>query len=185
MYRIVLVSAGIRGGDPMKLRLAVTLLSAAVADAALGQTAIFLVRHAEKATEANEATVPLSDAGRARAERLAGILKDAGIEAIYATDTDRARQTAEPLARARKVEVRTYAPRGADGKPAPQLLIDRLKREAPTGRALVVGHSNTLPEILSALGHTEKVEIPTSQFDDLFVILPREGAPPTVLRLKY
>jgi len=169
----------------MKLRLAVTLLFAAVADAAIGQTAIFLVRHAEKATDANEPSVPLSDAGRARAERLAGILKDAGIEAIYATDTVRARQTAEPLARARKVEVRNYAPRASDGKPAPQLVVDRLKKEAPAGRVLVVGHSNTLPEILTALGHNEKIEIPTSQFDDLFVILPREGAPPTVLRLKY
>ena len=169
----------------MKLRLAVTLLLAAVADTAIGQTAIFLVRHAEKATEANEATVPLSDAGRARAERLAGILRDAGIDAIYVTDTDRARQTAAPLARSRKVEIRTYAHRGADGKPAPQLVVDRLKKEAPAGRALVVGHSNTLPDILAALGHTEKIEIPTSQFDDLFVILPREEAPPTVLRLKY
>jgi phosphohistidine phosphatase SixA len=169
----------------MKLRLAVTLLyAAAVADAAIGQTAIFLVRHAEKATEANEATVPLSGAGRARAERLAGILKDAGIDAIYATDTDRARQTAEPLAKARKVEIRTYAPRDAEGKPAPQLIVDRLKKEAPSGRVLVVGHSNTLPEILAALGHSEKIEIPASHFDDLFVIVPEDG-PPTVLRLKY
>lgn len=169
----------------MKLRLAVTLLLAAVADAAVGQTAIFLVRHAEKATEANEPAVPLSAAGAARAERLAAILRDSGVDAIYVTDTVRARQTAEPLARARKLEVRSYAPRGADGKPAPQLVVDRLKKEAPAGRALVVGHSNTLPEILATLGYAEKVEIPTSQFDDLFVIVPREGAPPTVLRLKY
>jgi phosphohistidine phosphatase SixA len=169
----------------MKLRLAVTLLLAAVADAAIGQTAIFLVRHGGKATESNEATVPLSDAGRAHSEELAGILRDAGIDAIYATDTVRARLTAEPLARARKLEIRTYAPRDAQGKPAPQLIVDRLRRDVPAGRALVVGHSNTLPEILAALGHAEKIEIPTNQFDDLFVIVPREGAAPTVLRLKY
>ena len=169
----------------MKLRLAVTLLLAAVADAAIGQTAIFLVRHAEKATEANEPSVPLSAAGRERAEKLAAILRDSGIEAVYATDTVRARDTAGPLAKARKVEIRTYAPRDAAGKPAPQLVVERMKKEAPSGRVLVVGHSNTLPEILAALGYAEKVEIPTSQFDDLFVIVPREGGPPTVLRLKY
>lgn len=169
----------------MKLRLAVTLLVAAVADAALGQTAIFLVRHGGKATESNEASVPLSDAGRVRAEKLAGILRDSGIDAIYATDTVRARQTAEPLARARKLEIRTYAPRDAQGKPAPQLIVACLRKDAPSGRALVVGHSNTLPEILAALGHAEKIEIPSTQFDDLFVVVPRAGAPPTVLRLKY
>ncbi len=169
----------------MKLRLAVTLLLAALADAALAQTAIFLVRHAEKATDANEVGVPLSVAGRARAERLAEILRDSGITGIYATETDRARQTAEPLARARKLEIRTYAPRDADGKPAPRLLVDRLKKDAPSGMVLVVGHSNTVPEILAALGHLEKIEIPSAQFDDLFVIVPRDGAPPTVLRLKY
>ncbi len=169
----------------MKLRLAVTLLLAALADTAVGQTTIFLVRHAEKATDANEVGVPLSVAGRARAERLAEILRDTGIAGIYVTETARARETAAPIARARKIEVRTYAPRGADGKPAPRLLVDRLKKDAPAATVLVVGHSNTVPEILSALGYPEKIEIPSIQFDDLFVIVPREGAPPTVLRLKY
>ncbi|MEO8349252.1 MAG: histidine phosphatase family protein [Acidobacteriota bacterium] len=169
----------------MKMRLAVTLLIAGLADAAFGQTAIFLVRHAEKATDANEAGVPLSDAGRARAERLAQVLQNAGISGIYATETDRARQTAEPLARARKLEIRAYAPRNSDGKPAPQLLVDRLKKDAPAGTVLVVGHSNTVPEILAALGHTEKIDIPSTQFDDLFVVVPKATGPPTVLRLKY
>ena len=169
----------------MKLRLAVTLLLASIADAAIGQTAIFLVRHGAKATEANEASVPLSDAGRAHSEKLAETLREAGIDAIYATDTVRARQTADPLARARKLEIRTYAPRDPQGKPAPQLIVDRLKKDVPAGRALVVGHSNTVPEILAALGHSEKIEIPSSQYDDLFLVVPREGAAPTVLRLKY
>jgi len=169
----------------MKLRLAVTLLVAGLADVAVGQTAIFLVRHAEKATDANDAGIPLSAAGTARAEKLAELLRHAGIDAIYATDTVRARQTAEPLARARKLEIRTYAPRDAGGKPAPRLLVDRLKKDAPAGRVLVVGHSNTVPEVLAAYGHPEKIEIPSTQFDDLFVVVPREGAPATLLHLKY
>lgn len=169
----------------MKLRPAVTLLLVCLAEPAFGQTAIFLVRHAEKATEANEPGVPLSASGRARAERLCEVLRHTGVAGIYATETDRARQTAEPLARALKLEIHTYAPRDADGKPAPRLLVDRLKKDAPSGTVLVVGHSNTVPEILAALGHPEKIEIPSTRFDDLFVVVPREGAPPTVLRLKY
>jgi len=142
------------------------------------------VRHAEKATDSNERGVLLSEAGTARAARLAGMLKAAGVTAIYATDTERARRTAEPLAKAGKLEIRIYAPKDAEGKPAPQVLLDRLKKEEPHGVVLVVGHSNTVPEILSALGCREKVEIPSTQFDDLFVVVPNAEAP-TVIRLKY
>ena len=133
-------------------RLAVAVLVAALASAAQAQQAILLVRHAEKATEENEPGVPLSDAGRARAARLAGLLKNAGVTAVYATDTDRARQTAEPLARALKLDVRIYPPRDAAGKLAPQLLLDRLKKEEPSGVVLVVGHQNTVPDLLARIG---------------------------------
>lgn len=166
-------------------RLALTVLAIALADAAGGQQTILLVRHAEKATDANEVSVPLSEAGTARAARLAEMLKSAGITAVYATDTVRARRTAEPLAKAAGLEVRLYAPKDAEGKPAPRILLDRLKKEEPRGVVLVVGHSNTVPEILAALGYPEKVEIPATQFDDLFVVTPRAEGPPTVVRLKY
>lgn len=166
-------------------RLVVTLVLAGVASAAAGQHAIILVRHAEKATDANEPGVPLSEAGQARAARLAQLLAGAGITAIYATETDRARQTAEPLARERKLDVRTYSPRDSAGKLAPQLLVDRLKKDDAGGVVLVVGHQNTVPDLLAALGHAEKVEIGEKQFDDLFIVVPKAGGPPAVLRLKY
>ena len=166
-------------------RLALTVLLIALADVAGGQQTILLVRHAEKATDANEPSVPLSEAGAARAARLAQMLKAAGVTAVYATDTVRARRTAEPLAKAAGLEVRIYAPKDPDGKPAPRILLDRLKKEEPRGVVLVVGHSNTVPEILAALGYREKVEIPATQFDDLFVVTPRAEGPPTVVRLKY
>jgi probable phosphoglycerate mutase len=166
-------------------RLVLTVLLIALADAARGQQAILLVRHAEKATDANEPSVPLSEAGTARAARLAEVLKSAGVTAVYATDTVRARRTAEPLAKAAGLEVRIYAPKDASGKPAPRNLLDRLKKEQPRGVVLVVGHSNTVPEILAAAGCPGKVEIPATQFDDLFVVTPRAEGPPSVVRLKY
>jgi broad specificity phosphatase PhoE len=166
-------------------RLAATLLLLAVAGAAGAQQAILLVRHAEKATDSNEAAVPLSDAGAARAARLAEVLKSAGVTAVYATDTVRARKTAEPLAKAAGLQVRIYAPKDADGKPAPGILVDRLEKEEPKGIVLVVGHSNTLPEILAALGYAAKVEIRSSQYDDLFVVTPKTEGAPSVVHLKY
>jgi broad specificity phosphatase PhoE len=157
----------------------------ALANVASGQQAIFLVRHAEKARESNEPSVPLSEAGRVRAAKLARMLASAGITAIYATETDRARQTAEPLARALKLDVKTYSPRDTSGKIAPQLLLDRLKKEEASGVVLVVGHQNTVPDLLTALGSLRKIEIAEKQFDDLFVVVPRAGAAPTVVRIKY
>jgi probable phosphoglycerate mutase len=166
-------------------RLLVTALLIALASVASGQQTILLVRHAEKATEANEPSVPLSEGGTKRAARLAEMLRSAGITAVYATDTVRARKTAEPTAKAAGLDVRIYEPRDAAGKPAPRLLVDRLNKEVPRGVVLVVGHSNTVPEILAALGYPEKVDIPATQFDDLFVVVPKPGAAPTVVRLKY
>jgi len=166
-------------------RIAAAVLLLALANLARAQQTILLVRHAEKATDANEASVPLSEAGTARAARLAEMLRSAGVTAVYATDTVRARRTAEPLAKAAGLEVRIYAPKDADGKSAPRILLDRLQKEEPRGIVLVVGHSNTVPEILAALGDPEKVEIPASQFDDLFVVTPRAEGPPSVVHLKY
>jgi phosphohistidine phosphatase SixA len=166
-------------------RLLVAAAVIVLANVASAQQTIILVRHAEKATDANEASVPLSEAGTARAARLAEVLARAGVTAVYTTDTVRARKTAEPLAKAAGLEVRIYAPKDADGKPAPRLLLDRLKKEEPLGVVLVVGHSNTVPEILAAAGYPGKVDIPATQFDDLFVVVPKATGPPTVIRLKY
>ena len=169
----------------MRLRLALTIIGVLIAREAAAQRAIILVRHAEKATDANEAGVPLSAAGRERAERLARMLAGAGVTAIYATETDRAKQTAEPLARASKIEIRTYSPRDVAGNLAPQLVVEKMKKDDANGVVLVVGHQNTVPSILAALGHTDKIEIGDKQFDDLFIVLPKSGSPPTVVHLKY
>jgi broad specificity phosphatase PhoE len=170
---------------PVGKRLVVTLILFAAAASAAAQRAIILVRHAEKAVDANEAGVPLSEAGHTRAARLARMLAGAGITAIYATETDRARQTAEPLAKALGLAVWTYSPRDAAGKLAPRILIDRLKKDAAAGVVLVVGHQNTVPDVIGALGYRGKVEIGDGDYDDLFVVVPKTGAAPTVIRLKY
>ena len=119
------------------------LLAALLPAAAPAQQAIFVVRHAEKESPASEPSVPLSEAGRARAARLAAMLKDAGVTSIYSTDTVRTRSTAGPLAEAVKHPIQIYTDVAA--------LAGELRRE-PQGVVLVVGHSNTVPKLLSALG---------------------------------
>ncbi len=135
---------------------------------AAAQRAVFVVRHAEKASDANDPGVPLSRAGRARAIKLAALLGKAGVTAISSTDT-----------------VRKYAAKDADGKPNLAPLAGRLKAEHAGDVVLVVGHGDTIPPLLKALGCAEEVEIPASRYEDLFLVVPSGRATPTLLRLTY
>jgi broad specificity phosphatase PhoE len=152
---------------------------------ASAQRAVFVVRHAEKASDSNDPGVPLSQKGRARAKKLAAILERTGVTAIYSTDTVRTLDTAKPLAQALKITVRKYAARDAQGNLDLLPLAKLLKTEHPRDVVLVVGHGNTVPPLLKALGATEPVEIPDDRFDDLFVLVPAGTGPPTLLRLSY
>ena len=146
-----------------------------------GQPAVFLVRHAERADTAGGgtpmmATDPdLSDAGRARAESLAMILKNARITAIYTTEYKRTKQTAEPLAKQLGLVPVAIASRDLAG------LVEQVK--AARGNVLVVGHSNSVPNVIKALGVSEEVSIGDSDYDNLYVVTP--GTAPQLLRLRY
>jgi len=152
---------------------------------ATAQKAVFVVRHAEKASDANDPDVPLSEAGRARAKNLAAVLAKADVTAIYSTDTVRTLATGEPLAQASKIPVHRYAARDGAGRPNLAPLARRLKAEHGRDVVLVVGHADTVPSLLKALGCSEEVEIPAGQYDDLFVVVPSGKGPPKLLRLTF
>ena len=149
---------------------------------ATGQGTIFLVRHAERADTAAGTTTPdpsLSDAGRARAVSLATMLKDAGITAIFVSEFRRTRETAAPLADALGIVPTVVAQNDV------KALLSRFASIA--GNVLVVGHSNTLPMIIEALGVTPPA-IGDADFDNLFLVTPAQpssGLPPRVIRLHY
>jgi broad specificity phosphatase PhoE len=152
---------------------------------ALAQSTIFLVRHAERADTATgakptmAADPELSEAGRARAESLADVLRDANITAIFATEFKRTQQTAAPLAKALGLKVRTASSKNNAA------LLKELK--AAKSNVLVVGHSSTIPEIINGLGVKTPVKIGDADFDNLFVVLlgVRPGAQPEMIRLHY
>src|SRR6185436_4951624 len=115
--------------------------------------AVFLVRHAERAdagmasAKVAGADPELSDAGKARAVALAALLKDAKITAIFTTEYKRTRDTAEPLATAAGIAAAVVDSKDGAG------LIGKV--QASAGNILVIGHSNTLPEVIKALGVSE------------------------------
>ncbi|MDJ0654990.1 MAG: phosphoglycerate mutase family protein [Xanthomonadales bacterium] len=102
---------------------------------------VYLVRHAEKQA-GNDPS--LTEAGRERARNLALLLKDADIRHIFSTSYRRTMETAQPLAEALQLEVQSYDPADLTG------FARRLRRL--NGAALVVGHSNTTPELVQFLG---------------------------------
>ena len=145
-------------------------------------TTVVLVRHAEKALSTID-DPPLSPEGEQRSERLAqmfGEREGAGrLDAIYVTNTRRTQQTAAPLA-ARLHLVPTVLP-GADiaGSAA------RILSEHRGGTVLVLGHSNTLPQLVRELSGIQIEPIPENDFGEIYVLsVPRFGGA-SVLRMKY
>jgi phosphohistidine phosphatase SixA len=159
-------------------RIALALVCAwAAAAPAAAQEAVFVVRHAERADQSADAR--LSADGEARAAALARRLRAAGITHVYTTDLRRTIDTARPFATANHLTPEQLPAGNLDA------LVGRVTALPSTERALVVGHSNTVPELLRRLGAAEDVTIADSQYDDIFVVVPREHGASILLRLKY
>jgi phosphohistidine phosphatase SixA len=160
------------------LALALVLVGSAGVSA---QGTVFIVRHAERADSEKGAAQTmgadpnLSAAGHARAASLGTMLKDAGITAIFVTEFKRTQETAAPLAKL--LGVTPSIVKGDDQAG----LLARLKQV--TGNALVVGHSNTVPDVIKALGVSTSVTIGGDDFDNLFIVT--SGQPPRFVRLHY
>jgi phosphohistidine phosphatase SixA len=103
------------------------------------------------------------------------MLRDAGITGIFTTEYKRTRQTAEPLARRLGIE-----PVAIPAKDVAALL-EKLK--GASGNVLVVGHSNSVPGVIEALGVTGPIAIADDEFDNLFIVTPR--SPARLVRLRY
>lgn len=130
-----------------------------------GTYTIYLVRHAEKQAGDDPS---LTDAGLERAQMLSEILSDEGVEKIWSSDYRRTRETAAPLAARLGLDLEIY-----DASDLASL-ADRLTAEGLT--ALVVGHSNTTPqlaELLDAAPGEPIVE--ANEYDRLYVIQRKDG----------
>jgi broad specificity phosphatase PhoE len=146
-------------------------------------TTIVLVRHAEKEL-GSIADAPLTAFGEQRAERLAAMFGDrerfGRLRAIYVTSKRRSQQTAAPLARRLGI-----APVVSDESVA--TLASRILAEQRGAEVLVIGHSNTVPDLVAAL--TGKQGVPpideAQEYGTMYVVsVPALGAA-SVLRMKY
>jgi phosphohistidine phosphatase SixA len=140
---------------------------------AASTTTVFVMRHAEKQT-ANPADKdpPLAPAGEARALELArqfgGAPKAQSLDAILVTELRRTQDTVRPLANKLGIPVIVVP---AD---EPEAAAKRALHDFRGGRVLIVGHSDTVPEIVKALSGTEVGAMSETEYGIVYVVsVPR------------
>jgi broad specificity phosphatase PhoE len=121
---------------------------------------IYLTRHAEKSATGSDPV--LTPDGVTRANNIAATLRKSGITSIYSSNTVRTRQTAQPLATLSNLAVQTYD--------SNQLAAFAQQLRALPGNTLVVGHSDTTPELIRLLSGDVVPAIAETEFDRLYQI---------------
>ena len=145
------------------LALLLSMIPPSTALAAPGM--VYLVRHGEKLPD--EKDPALTAQGRQRAQNIAAMLGKTGIAHVFSTATRRTLQTAQPLAQASGLPVQEYDPR------APKALVEKVK--GLNGPVLVVGHSNTLSELVRLFGGQPGLEIADNEYDRVYQLIYQPG----------
>jgi phosphohistidine phosphatase SixA len=159
---------------------AATLLATPLVAQSSAPTWVILVRHAEKAaTPANDP--PLIADGVARTKALAARLEYTHLDAIITTQFARTKQTAAPIAQSHHITPTVVASTEPNHV---QAVADEIRKHA--GKVVfVVGHSNTVPDIIAALGAPKPKAICDAEYDNMYIVsIPATGTP-TVLQTRY
>ena len=125
-------------------------------------TQIYILRHTEKADDVSEDPL-LSESGKKRARYWKQVLADIDINQIYTTDLKRNIETAETLAENYHVKPELYYPLSFD--------IIQFINEIKGQRVLIIGHSNTIPDMVNRLiGESTYPPMSHTDYDKLFLI---------------
>lgn len=142
-------------------------------------TVFIVVRHGEKMD--NSKDPHLDSTGLKRAQTLQLILSKIALHNIYATPYNRTKETVKPTADSKNQQVHEYSPK------MPFIdLADSLLSANKGKKALIAGHSNTVPAIVKALGKSDmEIAITEDSFDHLYIIIiPKKGTP-VIKSFKY
>ncbi|MDI3335192.1 phosphoglycerate mutase family protein [Defluviimonas aestuarii] len=159
----------------MRLLLLSAALMLGTAPAGTAQEAVFIIRHAEKATDGQDPDI--TEAGRERANAWARLLSDAGLDHVITSDARRTRETGKIIADSLGLPFGSLPVADVTG------LLDMLEFDHMDDRVLIVGHTETIPGILERLGATDKIELGQNDYDNLFVLVASDAEPRRVIRL--
>ncbi len=126
---------------------------------------LYLVRHAEKQTDSKNPQ--LTQCGEERAKQLATLLSKANIKSVYSTDYQRTMSTATPLSNREKITIENYNPRELE-----QFSLHLKDRKE---NALIVGHSNTTPQLTQLLSNQKVGELTEKEYQMLYQVQFIEG----------
>jgi len=145
---------------------------------ASAQSLVIFVRHAERADggpaagggmTGAPADPLLSAAGKARADKLATMLAESGVKAIYTSEFRRTQDTGKPLAAKLGLAVTPVASSDVN------VLVKKIKAEHPKDVVLIVGHSNTVPAAIKMFGGPD-VKMADDEYNAIYVVSPATGA---------
>ena len=171
------------------LLLVAVFSQAAVAQEEFKPITVFLIRHAEREDEPRQ-DPPLKKEGVARSQELARLLSSAGIKAIFTSQFTRTKQTAEPLATKLGITATPFTlksnpsnPRQIAAESTAEVTNKILERAGES--VLVIGHSNSIPDVIKMLGGDVVPTIDERKFDDLFIVTVYAKGKARVVQLKY
>jgi 2,3-bisphosphoglycerate-dependent phosphoglycerate mutase len=142
-------------------------------------TTLIVLRHAERENSGNDPA--LNPAGITRAAELSRLLSNVPVAAIYTTPFNRTRQTVQPLANAKGLSISEYSP----NKPYAELVSEIVAARHGTV-SVIVGHSNTVPELLKEISHNSfHITIGEEQYDNLFIVSLPDKLSARIMHLKF
>jgi len=128
------------------------------------ETTYYFIRHAEKnRSNPIDSNPELNKEGKLRALNWAYFFREIPLNAIYSTNYKRTISTAQPVAEDKNLPIIIYNPN--------DLNIKMFMKENQGKLVLVVGHSNTTPELVNAMLGDQKFEqMKDNDNSSLFII---------------
>jgi len=141
-------------------------------------TTFILSRHAETTGIGSDPS--LSVTGQERATELARVLKNTPIQAVYATNYNRTKETAAKISATYGLSTQIYDPAKLDA------LAISILQQYKNKVIYISGHSNTTNVMLNVLvGSNVYPTIPDSEYDNLYIVSVSKIGSAKVVHLKY
>ena len=151
------------------------ILLMATSSQAIAQDAVYLIRHGEKELSGDDPA--LTPEGRQRAADWAEMLRKVGVDVVLTSDALRTRETGGIIAAELDLEASALPTNDITG------LVDALEFDHEDETVLVIGHAETIPRILEALGVLDSITIDQNEFDNLFIVQRPSLEEPLFFRL--
>jgi acetolactate decarboxylase len=149
-----------------------------------GPLTVHVVRHAEREEDGGD-DPGLSLAGRMRAHALADALAASTIDTVYVTSLRRTSETAAPLIARQQPEVHTWPIERGQAEQHVRSLVETVCRQHVDQTLLVVGHSNTVAQIVAMLSGHPETTISEREYDHLYQVRLNPGHSGQVLRVRF